>query len=421
MFDARWSSLAEPVFRRVGSEGEFPEALAMAQDADGFIWIGTQHGLIRWDGYRSRVYYADANDPNALRDAFITRLYVDKQGSLWVGTNAGGLARYDAAADRFVKYPVGSGGFPYPDVNGIAGDGEGNLWVTTGLGDGAASVDRLNIATGEVKTLISSQDVSEARARALLVDGEGTLWIGTLGGLLRCEKKLTCRSVEFPRAPQVRSLYEGSDHTLWIGTLDGVFYIRSGSEQVRSFGHGAAIRTVFDFVEPMPGELWIASLADGLFVADVASERVRHVEHNRAVATSLPDDTLVKLLRDRSGLTWVGSAAGLATYNPQSAILKVPSTAIRAEGSADTWINVLHPIRKDPGRHGERRRVSDRSTRRPATAACAGAIAKSSLRNCRGGRRFVRLGHGRLGSNGDGRQSRRTILASGTSSRCENQ
>jgi signal transduction histidine kinase/ligand-binding sensor domain-containing protein/ActR/RegA family two-component response regulator len=343
MFDARWASLAEPVFRRIGTGADFSEALAIAQDADGFMWIGTQHGLIRWDGYRSRVYRADVNDPGALHDAFVNRLYVDRTGSLWIGTRSSGLAKYDAAADRFVTYPVGRGGFPYPLVNGIAGDSHGNIWVATGSGDGLASVDRLDITTGEVRTLISSKDNIDARARSLLVDSDDTLWIGTLGGLLRCEHGIACRNVVFPGTPQVRSLYESGDHTLWIGTLaDGVFSLRHGSALPQSFGK-PLIRSVYDFAEPAPGELWIASLADGLFVVDVASGRVRHVEHNRAVATSLPNEVLSRLYRDRSGLIWVGSAAGLATYDPQSAVLTIPSVAIRAEGSTDTWINVLLP------------------------------------------------------------------------------
>ena len=342
MFESRWSSLAEPVFRRIGSEAKVAEVDALAQDADGFLWIGTQRGLVRWDGYQSLVFGADIGNPDALHDAYVNALYANADGTLWIGTKASGLTRYDPTSDRFVSYPVGRGGFPYPTVYAITGDGGGMVWVATGSGDGPGSLDRLDTATGNIQTLIAADSGLDARVRALLLDGEGTLWVGTLSGLLRCEKKIPCQNVVLADAPRVLALYETGDGTIWVGTNRGVYFISRNAPQPQPF-RSNALRSIQDFIEPVPGELWIASQIDGLFVVDLKSGRLRHVQHQRALPTTLADDTLTKLFRDRSGLIWIGSASDLVSYDPQSAVLTVPSEAIRPNSSADTWIDVLLP------------------------------------------------------------------------------
>jgi signal transduction histidine kinase/ligand-binding sensor domain-containing protein/ActR/RegA family two-component response regulator len=343
MFDARWSSLAEPVFRRIGGEAKVAEVDALAQDANGFLWIGTQRGLIRWDGYQPRVFGADTGNPDALHDPYVNVLYANSDGTLWIGTKASGLARYDPTSDRFASYPVGRGGFPYPTVYAITGDNDGALWVATGSGDGPGSVDRLETSTGIVQTLIPADSGIEARARALLLDREGTLWVGTLSGLLRCEKKMPCRDAGMADGPRVLALYETGDGTIWIGTNRGVYFMSRNALQPQPF-RSNVLRSIQDFVEPVPGELWIASESDGLFVVDLKSGRVRHVQHDRALPTTLADDTLTKLFRDRSGLVWIGSGSDLVSYDPQSAVLTVPSEAISPKTSADTWIDVLLPV-----------------------------------------------------------------------------
>src|SRR5690349_14842349 len=95
----RWSGLAETVFRHLDNDNGLPSTAvtSFAQDPLGFIWVGTQGGLARWDGYRFRTYRAGAADAGALPNQFVNTLHVDASGRLWIGTN-GGLARYDADA-----------------------------------------------------------------------------------------------------------------------------------------------------------------------------------------------------------------------------------------------------------------------------------------------------------------------------------
>ena len=81
-------------------------ARALAQDGDGMVWIGTQDGLNRYDGYTFRVFRHDASDTTSLPDNHVTALATDKAGRLWVGTQSGGLGRYDPDRQAFHNFPV---------------------------------------------------------------------------------------------------------------------------------------------------------------------------------------------------------------------------------------------------------------------------------------------------------------------------
>ncbi|MFD2500528.1 two-component regulator propeller domain-containing protein [Rhizorhabdus histidinilytica] len=144
----RWTNLVATVFHNYGRDQGLPHPVptALAQDRDGFIWIGTQGGLTRWDGYRFRAYKADPEVAGSLPDDWVQILHVDPAGTLWIGGGAGGLARYDALRDRFVPVPLGpSGGRTH--IGAIADDGRGGLWVGTDQG-----LHHLNPANGAVRT-----------------------------------------------------------------------------------------------------------------------------------------------------------------------------------------------------------------------------------------------------------------------------
>src|ERR1700743_774993 len=130
----RWANLADTVFQNLVRGNELPNAAiptSVTQDADGFLWIGSQNGLARWDGYHFRIYRADPSRPGTLPDNFIQALLADAHGVLWIGTTSGGLARYAREHEQFVTYPAGPRGLSHVSVRAMAEDGEGGVWVAT--------------------------------------------------------------------------------------------------------------------------------------------------------------------------------------------------------------------------------------------------------------------------------------------------
>ena len=110
---------------------------AITQDARGFMWFGTQDGLNRYDGYQFVVYRHDPQNPDSMADDNILCLLVEEiegRNIIWIGTEGGGLDRFDVDAGTFRHYrhdPNNPASIPHNWVNGVLRDSSGRLWVAT--------------------------------------------------------------------------------------------------------------------------------------------------------------------------------------------------------------------------------------------------------------------------------------------------
>lgn len=177
-------------FEQLGIEQGLPHELvqALLQDRQGFMWIGTQSGLVRYDGARMLFHRRDADKPGSLTSPWVTALHEDGHG-LWVGTRGGGLQRYDPVAENFIPYrraakdSRGPGG---EQINVIKGDGAAGMWLATG--DGLAHFDP---DSGRFEVLrhdaARADSLAHNQVQALAPERAGTLWVGTAGGLERLD------------------------------------------------------------------------------------------------------------------------------------------------------------------------------------------------------------------------------------------
>ena len=323
----RWAALADTVFQNYGREQGLPHPVptSLAQDGDGFLWVGTQGGLARWDGYRFRSYRADPADPVSLPEAWIERLHRDPQGRLWVGTSAGGLALYDRAQDRFRRYPLGAPGDRRRHIGGIADADAGRLWI--------GQDDRLYLfepATGAATEFgHDSQNPAsllDGQIAALLRDHAGRLWIGTTAGLARRDADASGFTPIGFAAPAegkvgVSALYEDAEGVVWIGTnRHGVYRLDAGgSRAVVETGPGEpSLQT--DWVSAICGagahEIWLGIRGDGIVAVDTVSLETRRIRHDRTLPNSLAHDDIWALLQDDAGSLWAGGTGGLS-YRPK--------------------------------------------------------------------------------------------------------
>jgi ligand-binding sensor domain-containing protein len=321
----RWDGLSDTLFtRHTGPAGA--SGTALAQDAGGFLWLGTQVGLLRWDGYGLRSYTADPQTPGSLPDSYVTTLHVDPRGRLWIGTSAGGLARFDPAQDRFVGVPAGPSGLSAAGVSALADDGEGGLWVGTGGG-----LDHLD-AQGAVRPVPEGTPAKlglpDGSGLVLLSDRSGALWVGTQKGLLRRDRA-TLAFMPVPldvgggQSAGVTALYQHSAGRVWIGTrAHGAFVVEAGTAQARAVGESGRLPTlgsdrVRSIVESMPGEVWLGTDGSGIVAVDTQTWRTRRIRHDAGTPTSLADGDVTAPFRDRSGLVWVAGGAGMSRHDPQ--------------------------------------------------------------------------------------------------------
>src|SRR5690349_6532068 len=137
-------------FRRLAIPDEVPAHLttALAQDRQGFLWIGTQAGLMRFDGSRFEVFRSNPEDPATLGGSYVRSLLPARDGRLWVGTFSGGLSVYDPARESFTRYrndPQNPASLAHDRVEALAEDRSGRIWAATNEG-----VDRLDPRSGRI-------------------------------------------------------------------------------------------------------------------------------------------------------------------------------------------------------------------------------------------------------------------------------
>ena len=323
--DARWTGLADTLFTH-HPEPETASGMAIDQDGTGFIWLATQGGLTRWDGYHFRRYTADPQTPGSLPDSFLLCLYVDEHGRLWIGTSAGGLARYDADQDTFVV-TSSAAGLSDPAVAAITGDGSGGMWLGTGAG--LDHMDARGIVQRAPTDATHSYGLPNGGVTAVLVDPAGTLWVGTPHGLWQRPKGSQAAFSAVPlvtsedSSPAISRLFEDSAHRLWVGTrAHGAFVIEGGAARaVHESGNPSALESdrVVTIAEATPGEIWIGTYGDGIVVVNMQSGGSTYrIRHHADTPTSLFDDYVYALFRDRSGLMWVSNIAALSQTDPRA-------------------------------------------------------------------------------------------------------
>ena len=359
----RWADLVETVFLNYGREQGLPHPvpIALAQDGDGFLWVGTQGGLARWDGYRFRDYASDPKDPAGLPDTWIHTLHTDPQGRLWIGTGAGGLARYDRAQDRMiaVPLPIGPG---RKLVGAIADDPTGGLWV--GMADG---LYHLAPDTGAVTALHhDGQDpgsLPDGQVQALLPDRGGGLWVGTVKGLAHRAAGAD-RFTPVPLEPAsdaaagaatiaVTALFEADDGRVWIGTSQhGVYVVDAAGARprpVEETGPGGSTlqnNSISAIAAASPQEIWIGTRGFGIVTIDTATGRTRRIRHDRALPSSLAHDDVYALMRDRAGSMWAGGTGGLSYHAKDPGVVSTMfGASTRADGVSAADIYTLLPTR----------------------------------------------------------------------------
>jgi ligand-binding sensor domain-containing protein/signal transduction histidine kinase len=349
---------AEPYFENVGDSSQIPKGFvsALAQDARGFLWIGTQDGVIRYDGYRFRRFGYEPGKPGSLSGSYIETLLPLPDGRLWVGTSNHGLALYDPTSDQFDNFQhdqAQSDSLSASGVRAIASTKAGT-WIATdaGLDFLAEGSRRFNHFRHDAANPASLKD---NRVQSLLLDRDARLWVGSSGGLQRLQPDgQSFESVAALAGHDIRALFQARDGKLWLGTsAHGAAWLDPATLQLHWLtlppgppSH-AWIKTI---AEDHDGQIWLGSMGGGIRIVASGDGTLRQqLQHDPGLTSSLAFDEVSALLLDRSGLLWVGSrGAGLQRLNTQNrAFRTVRRSADPARGLSHS--NVKSVLELDNG------------------------------------------------------------------------
>jgi len=325
-----WAPFDNPWFERLGVADGLPHSIATAleQDKRGLIWIGTLSGLVRYDGYRMQVFTGSGGGKIDIPDAYVRCLLTLPDGSLLIGTNAGGLSRFDPLDNTFHNYPVGRGGTSDRKIYALAPDGIRGAWIATDRG-----IDYLDLHSNHITPTPSGEGMAP-RSFSILQDREGNLWAGNNNGLFvrRTGQKTFTRpehaadeGVDAVLKDGTWALLEDREGRLWAGsTQSGAAYRDEAGHWhavagFSGFQHDNTRRPTVRAFNEMPGDIiWMATDGGGVLAYDVANGTLSAMAHDTAIPSSLPGDSVRDLLRDSAGNVWVATDLGIARYDPHA-------------------------------------------------------------------------------------------------------
>ncbi len=272
---------------------------AIHQTRDGYLWLGTDAGLIRFDGVQSRQFGLT----EGLNSLQVSALQTDHQGALWIGTIGGGLSRY--AQGRIESFTALTG-LPGNTISSLAESTNGDLWIGSFTG-----ISRFRAGHFErMATNLGSIHIYD-----LASDQQGNVWAATLHhGLLCFRGDAVSTNARPPKIEQFnpRCVLTDQSGRLWVGVREQCIYcLEQGVWKRYGTNDGLPEMVLNRLTQTAEGTVWVGSLNDGLYYFH--NGRFQALRQ----ANGLPDDAILSLWADRQFL-WVGSqSGGLSRVGPK--------------------------------------------------------------------------------------------------------
>jgi ligand-binding sensor domain-containing protein/signal transduction histidine kinase len=293
-----WAGTAKGLMRltRAGGGELLPHGgdvyLTAAEDREGDLWLGTEAGGLAV--LRDRKF-ASLTAQDGLSEEYVLALAQGPDGAVWAGTKGGGLNVYRGGRFRALTTAQGMASNV---VFAVAAAPNGDVW--------AGTPDGLNlIRDGQVRVLTTADGLADDFVRSLYVGRQGALWIGTRHGLSRYANGAftTWTAADGLGSDLIGAMTQSRDGDLWIGTLGGLSRLRHGQFTNFTTRDGLSSNIVTALHEDADGTLWIGTNDGGL-------NRMRDGKIVAAARGLLPP-RIIGILEDRLGYLWISSNSGV--------------------------------------------------------------------------------------------------------------
>lgn len=271
-------------FKNITSEDGLSQGTVetIIQDDQGYIWLGTNDGLCRYNGYEFKIYKHDEELENSITNNYIVDIKQDNSGNIWVGT-ANGLSKIDTKTDLITNYNMND------EEKSLSHYNIGDILITKSGDVLVGTSDGLNIYNEKkdefYRIFNKDSDLSSQFIRSLAEDENQNIWVATNNGIDKIDIKNNKNIISFK-------------------TGDGKFDISENDIYVVRY-------------DPK-GYIWAGALKEGLNRIDINTNEVKQYKNDDRDEKSLPGNYVKDILRDSSGNLWVGTDNGLAKYNEQT-------------------------------------------------------------------------------------------------------
>ncbi len=270
------------------------------QDNLGFMWVGTQEGLNMYDGVQFRIFQRAVGDTTSLTDDYVLCLFEDSQRNLWVGTEDG-LNRFDRAKQNFKTYKVSKkpNSLRNATITAISEDKNGFIWVATEGG-----LYRFDPKTEAFKDF--SVLPNENTIRRLAMGSSNDLWLGTEKGLFEFDTKTSEIKQQLYPNENIKALQVDIEGNVWIGTNRNLYkkYLTKNIEHI----------ILKDFVinhfaiDERKQVIWVGT-ETGLLRYHVKNQKIKVIQHNPAHIGGITANSILSVYLDKAGVLWLGTNA----------------------------------------------------------------------------------------------------------------
>jgi signal transduction histidine kinase/ligand-binding sensor domain-containing protein len=309
---------------------------AFAETPDHYLWLGTSKGLLRFDG-RS---FAEFDGPGQaiMRAHGVFCLLVSGDGSLWIGTEGGGLLRY--LRGELHTYTAVEG-LNYPIIRTLFEDPAGAIWVGTDFGVFRLRGDRF-FRVEDPRKLVN------LGVHSIIADHDGSVWVG--GSRLIRYRGDSYREYAMPRQSgslRIKSLCQTDDGTIWVGAVDGLYSAGKDEKFRRVQEVSGSIRFL---KKDSHGRLWAGTIGNGLYLRD--AQGFHHARAN----SILPSNTILSLFQDGEANMWVGTQSGLVRFShTDTQLIPFPNATdsdfgtVMRDADGTIWVSSSHLFRLRQG------------------------------------------------------------------------
>jgi signal transduction histidine kinase len=348
VFASSLYDLGQPYFETVDDRQN--AIMAMTQDSAGFIWVGSQDGISRFDGYTYKDYAFEANNPKSLSGNYINTLFSAKNGDVWAGTEGDGLSIYNSKTDDFRRIrKENNTGLSDDIIYSIASSAKDFMFIGTKSG-----LDLINVATLKVTNLAIPQcNVGNGSSSIHVIhfDKDNQLWVGGSHGLCKINN---IESLDFsqPIAGELVTPFDNKNVTailstahgkVFVGTrFDGGFIYDTSNYKVtpilfrdkKTMSNNNEVK-ITSFIQPSKNEVWMGLDGLGVLVLDAETGKtIEHFQHDPMLKHSINFDYISALLVDTSGLIWIGTwGNGLNRFNPNNHYIRTVAHSPYKKGS----------------------------------------------------------------------------------------